>query len=597
MTKLRVISLSLLVAFTALHLSADDYSPWGTWYRRGLLWMATFELGDIQKRLHKENLVDTYESFPTGGPECGAETRTARKADGTCNDLEKPLMGSAQTLFGRNIELAKTVGEDEVQMLNPNPRLVSEKLLARREFQPAEGLNMLAAVWIQFMTHDWFNHVENTYDRPYEIPNPLETSGLPVMFALRSKPHTLNRPGRPATYANENTHWWDGSQIYGSDEVTARSLRSGVDGKMRVTDKNRLSLDPKTGKELTGFSRNWWTGLSLLHHLFVLEHNKIADMLIKEKRNKPGGEIWTDDKIYDTARLINAASMAKIHTVEWTPAILANPVLGYGMRINWTGSVNPFRDNVNRLFNFSGLVGKKRELYGVPYSLTEEFVSVYRMHSLLPEFMSLRTQTGTATEIVELANARDDNSHLYTDKYSLGDLMFSFGKMHPGALRIRNFPKFLRNLKVPIMGEIDMGAMDVLRDRERGVPRYNKFREAIGLKRVRTFEELTTEPETLRDLKAVYANVEEIDLLVGCLIEPLPRGFGFGETAFQIFLLMASRRIEADRFFTTDYRAEIYTKEGLKWIDRASMKELLLRNMPDLKGALKNVTETFAPWK
>ena len=38
-----------------------------------------------------------------------------------------------------------------------------------------------------------------------------------------------------------------------------------------------------------------------------------------------------------------------------------------------------------------GLVGlKKPNNYGVPYSLTEEFVSVYRMHSLLPDYLHLR---------------------------------------------------------------------------------------------------------------------------------------------------------------------------------------------------------------
>lgn len=38
-----------------------------------------------------------------------------------------------------------------------------------------------------------------------------------------------------------------------------------------------------------------------------------------------------------------------------------------------------------------GLVGmKKPNNHGVPYSLTEEFVSVYRMHSLLPDQLLLR---------------------------------------------------------------------------------------------------------------------------------------------------------------------------------------------------------------
>lgn len=43
-----------------------------------------------------------------------------------------------------------------------------------------------------------------------------------------------------------------------------------------------------------------------------------------------------------------------------------------------------------------GLVGmKKPDNHGVPYSLTEEFVCVYRMHSLLPDTLNLRDISAT----------------------------------------------------------------------------------------------------------------------------------------------------------------------------------------------------------
>lgn len=38
------------------------------------------------------------------------------------------------------------------------------------------------------------------------------------------------------------------------------------------------------GMEKTGFSRNWWLGLNLLHNIFVKEHNAIASEL---KKNYP----------------------------------------------------------------------------------------------------------------------------------------------------------------------------------------------------------------------------------------------------------------------------------------------------------------------
>jgi hypothetical protein len=72
--------------------------------------------------------------------------------------------------------------------------------------------------------------------------------------------------------------------------------------------------------------------------------------------------------------------------------------------------------------------------------------------------------------------------------------------------------------------------------------------------------------------------------------------FGFGETMFQVFLLMASRRLHADRFFTELYNADVYTREGLDWIDSASMKAVIVRNYPELAGALDKVDNAFLPW-
>ena len=39
---------------------------------------------------------------------------------------------------------------------------------------------------------------------------------------------------------------------------------------------------------------------------------------------------WTDEQLYRKAKLINSALMAKIHTVEWTPAIVPHPIIKTG---------------------------------------------------------------------------------------------------------------------------------------------------------------------------------------------------------------------------------------------------------------------------
>ena len=52
----------------------------------------------------------------------------------------------------------------------------------------------------------------------------------------------------------------------------------------------------------------------------------------------------------------------------------------------------------------------------------------------------------------------------------------------------------------------------------------------------------------------------------------------------------------ADRFFTVDYRAEIYTEEGLDWIDDVTFTRVLKRNFPELADQLENVENGFFPW-
>jgi hypothetical protein len=45
------------------------------------------------------------------------------------------------------------------------------------------------------------------------------------------------------------------------------------------------------------------------------------------------------------------------------------------------------------------------------------------------------------------------------------------------------------------------------------------------------------------ELKEIYeGDVEKVDLAIGMLAEPFAKGFGFGDTAFRAFILMASRR-------------------------------------------------------
>jgi len=558
----------------------------------------------LRTRLREKNLHDT------GGPaneEAGASELpkppdnylTARTTDGTYNDLHYPRMGSIRSRFGRNVAIELTYPEPQPTILEPNPRLVSRELLTRDTFIPATTLNLLAGAWLQFEVHDWFSHGKSEAEDPWEVPiakgDPWPESPMRIQ---RTSPDPTYSPdsGLPPTFITADSHWWDGSQIYGSDPEFASMLRSGEDGKIRIDRNGLLPQDLEKFVDPSGVGGNFWVGLGLLHTLFSLEHNAICDRLRAEYRH------WSDDQIYEHARLVNAALMAKIHTVEWTPAIIAHPTTQLAMSANWWGLVGErFTSRFGRLGSsevISGIPGSPTDHHGVPYSLTEEFVAVYRMHPLLPDDFTFRSlandeliQELTFPEIGAL------QTRARLEEIGVDNALYSFGRSHPGAITLHNFPRFLQHFDRPDGTLIDLAATDLMRIRERGVPRYNEFRRRFHKKPVESFEELTGDTERAEEVRRVYdGDLERVDLMVGLYGEPLPTGFGFSDTAFRVFILMASRRLKSDRFFTIDYRPDVYTPAGFEWINRNTMVSVLLRHFPSLEPALAGVENAFVPW-
>src|SRR5262249_52355941 len=137
-------------------------------------------------------------------------------------------------------------------------------------------------------------------------------------------------------------------------------------------------------------------------------------------------------------------------------------------------------------------------------------------------------------------------------------------------------------------GEIvDLAVVDIVRTRRRGVPRYNDFRAGLHKRRLTRFEDICADPESVRRLKEVYrGDIDLVDTVVGLLAETPPDNFGFSDTAFRIFLLMATRRLQSDRFLTVDFRPEIYSPFGMDWLAKNNMTSLLLRHCPELADVI-----------
>ena len=570
------------------------------WYRLPKI-AGLAELIGIRDTLRQKNLVDTSRLpsvDPVQPPPYDESYLTARTADGSWNDLEHPEMGMANTRFGRNVPLDDT-WPDQDRMMVPNPREISRKLMTRDTFNPATSGNALIAAWLQFMLHDWIKHGTSPTENPWVLP---EVSGddwpAPPVVVMRVAPDPTS-PGDsalPPTHLNMNTHWWDGSSIYGNDLRQQRFLREGRGGRLRVVD--GLPPIPPDPRDDPTHMPGFWLGLGMMQMLFSLEHNSIAAMLAAAHPD------FDDEMLFQKARLITCALIAKIHTVEWTPSVTAHPTAVEGLYANWWGlagqKLHNFVAKISKNEALRGIPGTDTDDYGVPYALTEEFVAVYRMHPLVPDDFDFRS-------------ARDDAPTLGPRSFSeltgpqavpimrdqrLTDIIYTFGTMNPGLVTLHNFPKGLQMFRRPDNGAyMDMAALDILRCRELGVPRYCEFRRLLHMSVPQTFEEVTSNQAWAKELRDVYSGkIEDLDLIPGLMAEDFPEGFAFSDTAFRIFILMASRRLNSDRFFTDSFTDEVYTPAGMRWIEDNTMRSVLARHCPDLEPTVTKLPNAFGIW-
>jgi Animal haem peroxidase/Catalase len=584
------------------------------------LTLSLLNLAMFRHVLRRDNLIDTNppDAPPTARavpPAPNEELRVQRDFKGFCNDLSAPEMGAVGTPFGRNLK----ADYQKERFGTPNPVVVSDLLMTRKAFIPARSLNNLAGAWIQFQVHDWVDHARNALGvndvrvpLPENFPEWRNTvDGAPEremrIAGNKEAPGGKAADGTQRLFANQASHWWDGSEIYGSDKVKAYGLREdGKDGgkgaKIRLDDKGCLPEDVD-GMAMTGFNQSWWLGISALQTLFAREHNVLCDEL---KRNYP---LWPEEQVYHTARLVVSALIAKIHTVEWTPAILGTKAIDVALKNNWYGPPSDAWLTKLGLWLMDmdssvGIPKTKPDHGGAPYCLTEDFATVYRLHPLIPDdYVFYCHRSGRRICEKTFLEIQGKNTDDEMRALGLDDALYSFGISHPGAIVLHNFPHSLRNFVRTGEGvgseqeRIDLAVVDLVRTRMRGVPRYNGFRTGLHKSRIKHWEELSDDPESVRIMRDLYKDIDQVDTVIGLLAEPVPAGFGFSDTAFRIFILMASRRLQSDRFLTVDFRPEIYSPVGMDWIEQNNMTSVILRHCPELASMLPREGTAFAPWR
>ncbi len=298
---------------------------------------------------------------------------------------------------------------------------------------------------------------------------------------------------------------------------------------------------------------------------------------------------WSDERVYQTARLIVSALIAKIHTVEWTPAILATKAIDIGMNTNWNGP--PSHDWLTRLGIWlidahaaTGIPTTRPDHHGAPYSLTEDFVTVYRMHPLMPDDYLLHDHRyGRAAGPAQLPRhpGRQGRRGAAHDRAARPCSIRSASPTRARS-RLHNFPARCR-LRARRRAHRPVGGRHRAHPPARRAPLQRLPRRPAQAADQALGGAVRGPASRSRRLREVYRNIDEVDTMVGLFAETPPEGFGFSDTAFRIFILMASRRLQSDRFLTVDFRPEIYSPFGMDWIANNGMTSVILRHCPELR--------------
>jgi len=275
--------------------------------------------------------------------------------------------------------------------------------------------------------------------------------------------------------------------------------------------------------------------------------------------------------------------------------------------------------------------------FGSPFNFPEEFVSVYRLHPLVPdllEYRDLKADPNKIAKRVPVVETFQGKATAFTQNMGLENWALTLGRQRLGILTLNNSPLFLQNLKMGRLDsktqQIDVAALDIIRDREHGVPRFNEFRRQYGLRQLTSFDDFMDpgvapgspsqlqQINTVKAMREVYGqhlcdaskvitdaqvngdgtpindclghpngslvdNIEDVDTAVGYLAEyRRPHGYAISETQFVVFILNASRRLFSDRFFTSCYRPEFYTSLGINWVNHNGPgAEVLEKGLPN----------------
>ncbi len=513
-----------------------------------------------ERRFGSDNKDHSDNSDQTGTPtedttdEVASEYRTI---DGTGNNLENPDLGSAGSELLRVAEndyadgISEPAGEDR-----PSAREISNTVSAadpEGTFSERD-LSSYVYLWGQFLDHDIDLSLtpEDEADAisfDIEVPaddalfDPFGTGEVTIPLTRSEVAEgTGTSTDNPAEQVNSITSWIDGSQIYGSSQEVADSLRSFEGGRLLITDDGLLPTD-EDGNIMAGDIRAAENlGLTAMQTLFLREHNRVADEISAADPD------LSDEDIYQQARKIVIAELQSITYNEFLPALLGEDALSEYQ--GYDSSVDP--------------------------SIANEYsTAAFRFgHSTLNDGFGFFDNDGlVAEESISLVDAFFNPSLL--EDYGI-DTLLKASASHLSQEIDLEVVDSLRNFLfgAPGSGGLDLVSLNIQRGRDHGLADFNSVRVAYGLDAYESFDQITSDTELAAELESLYGDINNIDLWVGLLAEDHAEGSSLGETSTTIIADQFERLRDGDRF----YYENSMTDSQIRAIENTTLADIIEMN-------------------
>ncbi|CAG9861246.1 unnamed protein product [Phyllotreta striolata] len=549
-------------------------------------------------------------------PECNVLQRH-RTFDGSCNNLAHPdSFGVAYTPFRRILppEYEDGISKPRQSSL-PSARTVS--LVVHRPCSRDDPkFSVMLAVWGQFLDHDItataLSQKSNgstisccepsTTASPECFPviidpqDPFSEYNVTCMEFVRSAPAATCCLG-PREQMNQATAFIDGSVVYSSDESFARKLRTLVGGEMKVfvTPEGGtllpLSDDPGDGCNreeeesrgrycfMAGDARaNENLHLVSMHLIWVRQHNRLAKNL---SRLNPH---WDDERTFQEARKITAAQMQHITYNEFLPILL-------GERLMDKFELSPSKKGYFRKYNDT-----------LAPNIANCFATAaFRFaHSIIPGLMKLLANDSSTPEYVQMHKMLFNPFELYQsdmlDKTLRGAMNASIeasDSYFTDELKSHMFERSVEQAKQPKLCGLDLVSLNIQRGRDHGLPGYVKWRRHCGFERVRNFDDLkgVFDSNSLRNIKAIYRKVEDVDLYTGALSEIPMENSILGPTLTCLLLDQFYRIKRGDRFWYEN--PGVFEKRQLDELRKTTLAGVICDNADNLDTVQRKVMETI----